>query len=156
MLGSNDIRRELREFIKDNETSFNVLKSSKSYTRSKSKPARNTCPHLQLLLLVSSNDFEFIIHHGGLGQVQGLRGHQGEGPGGPAHLPVHVDGAVVGRGHGTEPRSGAAHSVGGHGHPQRVPENLPVGRLRVPVSEAHVGSGSQLKTEALKGLYPSL
>lgn len=54
----------------------------------------------------------------------------------------------MGRGHGPEPRRGAAHAAGGRGQPQRIPENLPVGRLCVTVSEAHPGSDSQIKTEA--------
>lgn len=93
----------------------------------------NSRTHLQLLLLVRSNDFELTVDHGGLGQVEGVAGHQRERGGGPARPPVQVQGgrAVVGRGHGPEPRRaprrGAAHAGGGDGKPWRIPENLPVG-----------------------------
>lgn len=90
--------------------------------------------YLQLLLLVRSNYFQFIVDHGGLDQVEGVCAHRRERGGGPAADPsVHVQGgcAVVGRSHGPEPRGGprrgAAHARGGNGKPGGIPENLPVG-----------------------------
>lgn len=89
--------------------------------------------YLQLLLLVSPNDFEFTVDHGGLGQVQGVGGHQRERGRGPTDPSVRVQGgrAVAGRSHGPEPRrapsGGTAHAGRGGGKPGGVPENLPVG-----------------------------
>lgn len=89
--------------------------------------------YLQLLLLVSPNDFEFTVDHGGLSQVQGVGGHQRERGRGPSDAPVRVQGgrACAGRSHGPVPRrapsGGAAHAGRGRGKPGGVPENLPIG-----------------------------
>lgn len=104
--------------------------------------------HLQLLLLVGSDDLKLAVDHGGLAQVQGVGGHQRERGGGPSHPPVHAHGvgAVAGRWHGAQPRRaprrGAAHAGRREGGAGGVPENLPVGRRRVAVPEAHSGSES--------------
>lgn len=117
--------------------------------------------HLQLLLLVSSNNFEFIVDHGGLGQVEGVcrnRRERGRRPSGPS---VQGQGcrAVAGGTQGPEPRRdpgrSAAHAGGGGREPGRVPENLPVGWRGVSLSVAHLCRESVIKL-GLKELCKSL
>ena len=99
-------------------------------------------PYLQLLLLVGSNHFEFIVDHRSLRQIQGVCGHRRVGAADP---PVQAHGGgetVAGPGHGAEPRGApggsAAHARGGDGELRGIPENLPVGGRGVAVSVVHV------------------
>lgn len=101
--------------------------------------------YLQLLLLVSANDFEFVVDDGGLGQVEGVGRHRREGAGGPSRPAVHAEGrrAVAGRGRGPERRGvagrRAARARRRGGEPGRVAEDLPVGGRGVAVRVAHLG-----------------
>lgn len=112
--------------------------------------------YLQLLLLVGSDDFQFIVDNGGLGQVEGVGLHWGERGGGPSDPSVQAEGgrAAAGRSHGPEPRGhprkGAAHARGGDGEPGRVPENLPVRWRGEAVSVAHLRRESEIKVRDLK------